>query len=71
MSNHHPPRHCFLDIDFSDAPLVVIADFTEGEIYQYDFTDFWSLLVAFESEPTGHFFNIAVRPSAVPFTRLR
>lgn len=57
-------------MDFSNAPIVVIADFTEGEIYKYDFTGFASILAGFMAFPNGAYFNAYVRPSAIPYVRL-
>jgi hypothetical protein len=69
MSSHHPARHCFTTIDFSGAPIVVIGNFTEGEIYWYDFTLYPAELIDFMANPTGTWFNHNVRHSPIPFSR--
>lgn len=70
MSTHHPFRHCFTSVDFTDAPLVIVTDFTEGQIYEYDFTLFPTELAGFMATPTGIYFNASVRNVGVPFTRI-
>lgn len=69
VSAHHPPRHCFTSIDFGSAPIVVIGYFTEGEIYEYDFTLWPGELSEFILNPTGAFFNASIRNAGIPFTR--
>ena len=71
MSSHHPERHCFVLIDFTDAPIVVVTDFAEGERYRYDFTLFPTQLAGFVATSTGKFFNANIRHSAIPFLRIR
>jgi hypothetical protein len=70
MSSHHPPRHCFDLVDFTDSPSVIIGYFTEGEVYEYDFSASPSLLASFQATPTGAFFNLAVRNFGLPYSRI-
>lgn len=70
MPPHHPIRHCFSSIDFSAAPIVVVTDFTEGQVYEYDFTLFPTELIGFMSHPTGVYFNSSVRNVGIPYLRV-
>lgn len=69
MSAHHPPRQCFSSVDFSSSPSSVVCNFTEGEVYAYDFTTFPSELAGFVLDPSGAYFNSIVRNS-IPFVRI-
>jgi hypothetical protein len=70
MGLHHPLRKCFTNVDFTNAPIVIVTDFTEGQVYQYDFTLFPIELAAFQLTPNGHYFNAAIRNTTIPFLRL-
>jgi hypothetical protein len=70
MPTNHAQRHCFREIDFSGSPLVVVTDFTTGEIYEFDFTDYATALAAFVATPTGRQFNSGVRNLGIPFVRI-
>jgi len=70
MSSHHTTRHCFTSIDFTLAPIVIVTDFTEGQVYEYDMSLYPTQLAAWQLDPTGTFFNYHVRNIGVPFLRL-
>ena len=70
MSTHHPPRPCFSGASWSDTTQTVDVTFTEGERYEFVFTD-GADYTTFHSNFNGVYFNASVRNSAVmTYTRL-
>lgn len=70
MASHHPPRACFISLDFNDWVKGVTAYFTEGQIYSYSLIDFAPLYAQWKENRGGTWFNANVRNTTVPFSRI-